>query len=151
MQIQNSFSEQMKLEGALAGSLGKTPPPPPPPAEKPAEEDALASFMRSSGQDEEVKNFMQEVMEMEASGEFDAESLAESAPDSLKAYADENDIDLTSFFQQKHDQFVARSNASSTSTEETSIEQYQSIANKDSADSQLMSALKTRIGVDTLA
>lgn len=153
MQIQSNYSEQMLTDSALTASSISKPPPPPPPSEK---TDALSSYMQTLGQDEEVKSFMQEVMEMEQSGEFDAEALAASAPASMQAFAEENGLDLTTFFQDKHDSFSARSNSAGKAplaerSESSLLAQYENLSSSDSTSDSLLNALKSRVGVDTIA
>lgn len=77
------------------------PPKPPQPVEG-----ELSGFLSESRGDSEVKGFMQGFMEMNMSGEFDAATLAEQAPESLKTYAEEQGVDLEDMLQQAHDKFV---------------------------------------------
>jgi len=76
----------------------------PPGRPKPVEGELSGYLSQVQGSDE-AKNFMQDFMSMNMSGEFDAEALAESAPDSLKAYAQEQGVDLAEMMQAANDKF----------------------------------------------
>lgn len=48
----------------------------------------------------EMQAFRKQIMQSSRTGEFNAEALAEQAPDELKAYADEMGVELTSMLTQ---------------------------------------------------
>lgn len=139
--------QQAPLANAFAGQQAQNsamPPPPPPP------QDELSGFMVEAKDDEDVRSFMQSIMDMEQSGEFDAATVAASAPDSLKAYAQENGIDLESFFQQKHDDFVSR-REQAPNQPDTPAQAYSQTADLNSNSSNLLSALTSSLSVNTQA
>jgi len=65
-------------------------PPPPPPGGGP-----VGPGGPSDAEREEMRTFHEAILAAKESGEFDAEALAEQAPDSIKAFAEEQGIDLT--------------------------------------------------------
>ncbi len=62
----------------------------------------MANFMSGLNEDEkaEMKTFHEEMMAAVQSGNFDAAEMAEKAPDALKEFAGENDIDLEEMLAQ---------------------------------------------------
>jgi len=85
-----------------ATSSSMRPPPPPPPE---AVDGELSGYLSEVEGSEEAKDFMQDFMSMSLSGEFDAEQLAASAPDSLKEYAEEQGVDLEEMMQAANEHF----------------------------------------------
>ena len=84
-------TSQATLTSALADLKNKTnssdelpPPPPPGGMDGPNETER-----------EEMRAFHQSILEAMDGGEFDADALAEAAPDSVKAFAEEQGIELT--------------------------------------------------------
>ncbi len=83
-------TSQTTLTSALSALKSKTssseapPPPPPGGVDGPSETER-----------EEMRAFHESILEAMESGEFDAEALAEAAPDSVKAFAEEQGIELT--------------------------------------------------------
>jgi len=147
----SSFNSAMQSTSInnLSGTNGinRQPPPPPP-------QDELSEFMGESGDNEEVKAFMESIMEMEASGEFDAATLAASAPASMQAFAEENGVDLAEFLQQKHEQFQSmKSNTSQPPLRpaEAPADTYANTAKMGAASSQLSDQLTASIGINTQA
>jgi len=63
---------------------------------------SMLSSMSSEGLDQ-MRDFRGQVAESVKGGEFDAEALAEQVPDELKAFAEENGIDLTAMITQMGD------------------------------------------------
>lgn len=57
------------------------------------------SIISEEGQ-AEMQSFKKQIMQSSRAGEFNAEALAEQAPDELKAYADEMGVELTSMLTQ---------------------------------------------------
>ena len=149
----SQFSSVLQAGGVSATNQveGQRPPPPPPPPQ----DDELSDYFSQSAEDEEVKSFMQSIMDMEASGEFDAEAIAASAPASMQAYAEENGIDLTSFFAQKHEEHTARMEQNSSlpfaEDSETGAQAYQQTAQLGSPASLLTEKLTSSIQVNTFA
>lgn len=152
MDISNSsVMQQANLERTMAQGMGNTPPPPPPP--KP-EEDELSDFMAESGDSDAVKSFMQSIMDMEDSGEFDAETLATTAPETLQSYAEEHNIDLATFFQAKHDSMQEAKTASSAepaATVPSAVDQYASTEDIGKPEKGLFDMLKSSLGIKTQA
>ena len=147
----SSFNSAMQSTSInnLSGTNGinRQPPPPPP-------QDELSEFMGESGDSEEVKAFMESIMEMEASGEFDAATLAASAPASMQAFAEENGVDLAEFLQQKHEQFQSmKSNTSQPPLRpaEAPADAYANTEKMGAASSQLSDQLTASIGINTQA
>ncbi len=147
----SSFNSAMQSTSInnLSGTNGinRQPPPPPP-------QDELSEFMGESGDSEEVKAFMESIMEMEASGEFDAATLAASAPASMQAFAEENGVDLAEFLQQKHEQFQSmKSNTSQPPLRpaEAPADTYANTEKMGAASSQLSDQLTASIGINTQA
>ena len=147
----SSFNSAMQSTSInnLSGTNGinRQPPPPPP-------QDELSEFMGESGDSEEVKAFMESIMEMEASGEFDAATLAASAPASMQAFAEENCVDLSEFLQQKHEQFQSmKSNTSQPPLRpaEAPADTYANTEKMGAASSQLSDQLTASIGINTQA
>ena len=97
--MQIEASRGVPLSQFNAGQVGQRPPPP---------KEALSDVMEQAKSDPEVRDFLQSVREASASGSFDAEALAELAPDSLKSAAAEKGMDLATLFQQKHDARLQR-------------------------------------------
>lgn len=62
----------------------------------------MANFISGLSEDEkaEMQAFHEEVIQAVQSGNFDAAELAENAPDALKEFAEENDIDLEEMLKQ---------------------------------------------------
>lgn len=147
----NSAMQTGALTGTsnVNGITNQSPPPPPP------QQDALSEYMAESGSDEDVKAFMQSIMDMEASGEFDAQSLAANAPATMQAFAGENGINLESFFQQKHDQQSARQSAATDMPPpppgNSQTQTYASNEQLGSASASLMDRLTSSIGINTTA
>ncbi|OFC70831.1 hypothetical protein [Alteromonas confluentis] len=147
----SSFNSAMQSTSInnLTGTNGinRQPPPPPP-------QDELSEFMGESGDSEEVKAFMESIMEMEASGEFDAATLAASAPASMQAFAEKNGVDLAEFLQQKHEQFQSmKSNTSQPPMRpaEAPADTYANTEKMGAASSQLSDQLTASIGINTQA
>lgn len=97
------------LEGMASDiqTRGAYPPPPPPPAEEEDDEEDdtttqetlmnLVNTARASGaSEEELEAFRVKIMEAIENGTFDAEALALQAPDSLKAAAEKEGVELSS-------------------------------------------------------
>jgi len=78
--------------------------PPPPPRPEPVEGE-LSGYLSEADNAEEAKSFMQDFMSMSLSGEFDAEALAASAPESLIAYAEEQGVDLEEMMESANEHF----------------------------------------------
>lgn len=83
---QTSLTSALSALKSQTNSSDEAPPPPPPGGGPggPSEADR-----------EEMRTFHEAILAAKESGEFDAEALAEQAPDSLKAFAEEQGIDLT--------------------------------------------------------
>lgn len=86
---QTSLTSALSALKSQTNSSEELPPPPPPGGGQggpggPSETDR-----------EEMRTFHEAILSAKESGEFDAEALAEQAPDSLKAFAEEQGIDLT--------------------------------------------------------
>ena len=62
----------------------------------------MANFISGLSEDDkaEMKTFHEEMMAAVQSGDFDAAEMAEKAPDALKEFAEENDIDLEEMLEQ---------------------------------------------------
>jgi len=141
--------------------VGSRPPPPPP---EPVEGE-LSGYLSEVEDTEEVKSFMQEVMSMSLSGDFDAEELAESAPESLKAYAEEQGVDLEEMMQNAHDHLQQMGNKMpggggpmpppTEEEEQTSIDNaassYASIAQLGDNENDLMESLLSSLSIKTTA
>ncbi|MBU3023158.1 hypothetical protein [Aestuariibacter sp. A3R04] len=140
----SQFSGMLQSNGISATSTAQSRPPPPPP------QDELSDYMDESSEDTEVKAFMESVMEMEASGTFDAESLAANAPASMKEYAEENGVDLKSFFEQKHEQHNQRGSMPPPPPA-NQAGNYASTSMLGSAESTLMETLSSSISINTTA
>lgn len=141
----SQFSGMLQSNGISATSAAQSRPPPPPPPQ-----DELSDYMDESKEDTEVKAFMESVMEMEASGTFDAESLAANAPASMKEYAEENGVDLKSFFEQKHEQHSQRGGMPPP-PQSGQAGSYASTSMLGSAESTLMETLSSSISINTTA
>lgn len=125
----------------------------------------LSGFLSESRGNTEVKDFMKGFMEMNISGEFDAATLAESAPDSLKAYAEEQGVDLETMLQQAHDKFSEmgpppagrggkpmpppEQNGTTNTDNKTNI--YSAISQLGDADSELINSLISSLSIQTAA
>lgn len=135
--------------------------PPMPQGEPPAlpESDALSGFLNNAKDDEEVKEFMRSVMDMEMSGNFDAATLAANAPDSLKEYAAQEGIDLEAYLNEKHENFSEMSNkmggpagsppAKPEEAEESQL--YKQVSQLSEEQQDLLSSLLSSLTVDTNA
>ncbi|MDF2176768.1 hypothetical protein P2G88_00705 [Aliiglaciecola sp. CAU 1673] len=143
MQIQ-AMSGAAYMQGAQMGQVGQGQRPPPPP------KDGLSGFMDTAKDDPEIRDFLQSIREASDSGEFDAQALAEQAPDSLKSYAEENGIDLASMFQKKHDAHQERM-ASSEGGRQPIAGRFAQLQFSTSSEGILMSALQRSTGVETAA
>lgn len=62
----------------------------------------MANFISGLSEDEkaEMQAFHEEMIQAVQSGNFDASEMAEKAPDALKEFAEENDIDLEEMLKQ---------------------------------------------------
>ena len=148
MDIQSATSSVFQTEQTMASNQIKPPPPPKPPAQ-----DELSAYMSESRDDEAVKSFMQDIMAMEQSGTFNAEQAASMAPASLQQYAQENDIDLTAFFQKKHDAFQQRQHNTEGAEGSNSVatQTYQAVESAQSPQQSLLEKLAGSIGINTVA
>ncbi|MEG3768518.1 hypothetical protein [Alteromonas sp. 14N.309.X.WAT.G.H12] len=144
----NGFMQTNAMNG-VANAQSQPPPPPPKHA------DELSDYMADSGDDEEVKAFMDSIMDMESSGEFDAEALAATAPSSMQSFAAENGINLTNFFQQKHDQHVSKSgqqaNMPPPPQGNSQTQAYSATEQLGSASGSLLDRLSSSVGISTSA
>ena len=148
----SSFNSAMQSTSInnLSGTNGinRQPPPPPP-------QDELSEFMGESGDSEEVKAFMESIMEMEgAPYTSSSATLAASAPASMQAFAEENGVDLAEFLQQKHEQFQSmKSNTSQPPLRpaEAPADTYANTEKMGAASSQLSDQLTASIGINTQA
>ena len=141
--------------------VGSRPPPPPP---EPVDGE-LSGYLSEVEDTEEVKSFMQEVMSMSLYGDFDAEELAEMAPDSLKAYAQEQGVDLEDMMQNAHDHLQQMGNKMpggggpmpppAQEDEQTSLDSatssYASIAQLGDSENDLMESLLSSLSIKTTA
>ncbi|MFC0118634.1 hypothetical protein [Pseudoalteromonas xiamenensis] len=147
MNISNQYTNVSMTSSVQSQNVDSRPMPPPP------KDDELSSFFQSVQGDEEIRDFMKSAMEMEMSGEFDAAALAESAPESLKAYAEENDIDLESYFQEKHEHFSERKDKMGEQgmppppPQGQGSELYQQISNMAGDNDELIQALMSSLNV----
>ncbi|WP_448211300.1 hypothetical protein [Colwellia sp. MEBiC06753] len=99
MEISQGYSN---VQFSQVNNVGARPPMPQGEPPMLPEDDALSGFLNTAQDDEEVREFMRSAMEMEMSGNFDAATLAANAPESLQAYAEQEGIDLESYFNEKH-------------------------------------------------
>ena len=89
-----------------------TRPPPPPPGEGGGPMGPMGGLLGDPSelteeQREEMKAFGDELRDAMRSGDFDAEALAEKAPDFLKEKAEEQGVDLASLLSEEQERFDA--------------------------------------------
>jgi hypothetical protein len=152
----SSFTSSLNNQNMVSNE--QRPPKPPQPVEG-----ELSGFLSESRGDSEVKEFMQGFMEMNMSGEFDAATLAEQAPESLKAYAEEQGVDLEEMLQQAHDKFsemgpppggkggrpMPPPELLDASSNKTDV--YAAISELGDADSELIDSLISSLSIKTAA
>ncbi|MBU2977107.1 hypothetical protein [Alteromonas sp. C1M14] len=147
----SQFNGLMQANTMGGVNSAQSQPPPPPPKQA----DELSDYMADSGDDEDVKAFMESIMDMESSGEFDAETLAATAPSSMQSFAADNGINLTDFFQQKHEQHVSRGgpqgNMPPPPAANSQTLAYSSTEQLGSASGSLMDKLTSSVGISTSA
>ena len=93
--MQSGFNFQSMQ--SLSGNQNAAPPPPPP------EQGELSGYVFETRDTAATTEFMQEFMDSSFSGDFDVESLVQNAPDSLKAYAENNGVALEDMLTAAHE------------------------------------------------
>lgn len=150
MNISQSYGMSgMSSMQSMTGMQGKMPPPPPP------EDGKLSGYMAENRGSEETKSFMNSFKEMSKSGEFDAAALAEQAPESLKAYAEEQGVDLESMLEGAYEKFEERASKggrkgpppSEGGNMQGAMSAYSSIAQGTSSESNLLNSLMSAISI----
>ena len=154
----SSFTNSLNNQTMVSNE--QRPPKPPKPVEG-----ELSGFLSENRGNSEVKDFMRGFMEMNISGEFDAASLADQAPESLKAYAEEQGVDLEEMLQQAHDKFsemgpppggkggrpVPPSEQLDASSTSNKTDIYAAISELGDADSELIDSLFSSLSIKTAA
>jgi hypothetical protein len=123
---------------AMSGA-GRPPPPPPP-----VQGELSGYAVETSGSDQ-MTDFMQDFMKSSFSGEFDAKTLSENAPDSLKAYAQNNGVSLEDMLTQAHEKLQSHDRGSANDGNAmpppSSMQGNTSMASSYMANSQMSSSL----------
>jgi len=159
----NQYFEEMSSDTQEEG--GRPPPPPPPPQE--SVEGELSGYLSEIEESVETQDFMALFESMIEAEEFDAEALAESAPDSLIAYAESQDVDLEEMLQSAYDDGGQMSNnmppggedmpppppppQESSNLTDSSAMSYASVAQYGSSETDLMDSLLSALSIKTTA
>jgi len=126
----------------------------------------LSGYMAEAQGSEEVKDFMKTFMEMNFSGEFDAASLAQSAPESLQTYAQEQGVDLETMLQNAHEQHQEMASGkgkggggmpppprdeNESNNVNSLLSQYTSVSQLNNSESSLLEDLMSSISIKAVA